>query len=124
MEMKRGNFFGGCGHNNEHTRFRYPPPAAGNCPPPSSSHHFPSTTSTSNRTYPPVLYQQPVDRKDTHETPAQRDPIYIPPAFHHQPYPLQHPLQPSFDRQGTPETDATVYHPYLFNNLQDNRTAN
>ena len=36
-----GQFSGGFEHDNEHTRFRYPPPAAGNCPPPSSSHHFP-----------------------------------------------------------------------------------
>ena len=43
-----GQFSGGCGHDNEHTRFTYPPPAAGNCPPPS----LPSTTSTSKRTYP------------------------------------------------------------------------
>ena len=101
-----GQFSGGCGHNNEHTRFRYPPPAAGNCPPPSSSHHFPPLPPPQTERTPPVLYQQPIDRKDTHETPAHRDPIHIPPAFHQQPYPPQHPLQPSFDRQGTPETDA------------------
>ena len=84
-----------------------PPPAAGNCPPPSSSHHFPPLPPTSNRTYPSrslsAAYRQ---KEKKHETPAHRDPIHIPPAFHQQPYPPQYPLQPSFDRQGTPETDA------------------
>jgi len=69
-------------------------------------HHFPPLPPPQTERTPPVLYQQPIDRKDTHETPAHRDPIHIPPAFHQQPYPPQHPLQPSFDRQGTPETDA------------------